>query len=181
MEDMPRFMQDGGERLTQMAARRLLFLGGILAVVLGPTFFLLRTPIPEIRLWGLPVVIVDVVLGAIVLVASGEIRKNPTTALLLALVSSIILLVLGGDAGFIGGLFGLVGALVGSMAFIEDVVKFLDGIVTEASSLFTGQRPQSPRAASPKKGKSKSGSKGSGKSAMKSDGKSVAEGDEESP
>ncbi|MCJ2519553.1 MAG: hypothetical protein LN412_01205 [Candidatus Thermoplasmatota archaeon] len=104
---------DGGQRLTEMPAKdMLLVLGSLLAIVLAPIFFILEVAIGGLGLSGLGAVIVDIVIGFLMLVSVGVMRRNRVNGILLALISAVLLIALGGAAGIIGGLFGLVGGLI---------------------------------------------------------------------
>ncbi len=154
MRDRMKLSADDGEKVTATAARQLILVGGILAIALSPTLLVIQTPLDQIQLRSLSAVVVDIVLGAILLLAVGKFRESQVTGILLALVSSIGLLALGGTAGRIGGLFGIVGALVGSVAIVEDVVGVLQGIIEDARSLLTaGKEAAKPPKAPPKRKK----------------------------
>ena len=107
-------------------ARRLIFIGGVLTLVLAPLLFLLRTAIGDIQLSALTGEVIDVVLALVLIIAARTARESLLTAILLSLVASIALLALGSEAGLIGGLFGIVGALVAAAPMIKDFVKFED-------------------------------------------------------
>jgi hypothetical protein len=104
---------NGGQRLPGVAAREmLLVVGSLLAVVLGPLFFVMELAIEGFGTKGLTAAVVNVVIGLLMLLSVGLIRRGVANGIPLAIISAIILIVLGGMAGFIGGLFGLVGALL---------------------------------------------------------------------
>ncbi len=97
----------------------LLVLGSLLAIFLGAIFLSVAVLGEEAArrqdalVAGLTnYAIVDVVLGFLLLVSLAVLRRSRTTGALMALVSAILLIVLGGTAGIVGGLFGLVGALI---------------------------------------------------------------------
>ncbi len=109
------------EQVTRTAAQ-LLLVGGLLAIILSPTLFLLQTPIERIELGSLTGVVISAVLGIVLIVAARQVHESPLTTILLSFVAAIALLALGGTAGLIGGLFGIVGALVGSAPLVRDLV-----------------------------------------------------------
>lgn len=99
--------------MTEMPAREmLLVLGSLLAIILGPIFFVLELAIKGLGLGEFTAVIVDVVIGFVMLLSVSVMRRKLMNGLLLALISAVILIALGGLAGAIGGFFGLVGALI---------------------------------------------------------------------
>lgn len=124
---------------TVRAAGQLLLVGGVLSILLSPAFLLLQ-PGPDAPLAPLTQVILDMVLGAILLLGTAKLRESVLTGVLLGLVAAIGLLSLGSLAGRIGGLFGLVGALVGIVALMEHVVRLLENLVEDARSLLRGER-----------------------------------------
>lgn len=98
----------------------LLVLGGFLAILLAAIFLGVAVLAEDANqradtfIRGLTnYAVVDVVLGFLLLVSLTIMsRSSRTTGALLALVSSIVLVVLGGTAGIVGGLFGVVGAMI---------------------------------------------------------------------
>ncbi len=123
-EPSARSIREEGQRLLQMPARELLLvLGSILAIVLGPLFFILEVAIGGFGLGGLTAVIIAVVLGFLMLVSVGVMRRTLLTGLLLALISSVLLIGLGGTGGLIGGLFGLVGSLLTLATHYQEFLK----------------------------------------------------------
>jgi hypothetical protein len=90
----------------------LIVVGSLLAIALGPLFFVLELAIEGLGARGLSAVIVDVVIGFLMLVSVPLIRRRAMNGIPLAIVSAIILMALGGVAGVIGGLFGLAGSLL---------------------------------------------------------------------
>lgn len=104
---------DGGRVPPVIAAREMLIVvGSLLAIALGPLFFVLELAIEGLGARGLSAVIVDVVIGFLMLVSVPLIRRRAMNGIPLAIVSAIILMALGGVAGVIGGLFGLAGSLL---------------------------------------------------------------------
>lgn len=104
----------------QQAARTLVLVGGLLALILTPALFLLQTPLDQIELSDLTGVAMNVVLGAVLLAAALQMTKSYLAASLLAFVASLALLVLGGTEGVIAGLFGLFGAAAGAVSVSWD-------------------------------------------------------------
>lgn len=102
------------------AHEMLLVLGSLLAVLLGSVFFVLSVLGETSAVDALPAALVDVVLGVLLLVALPVLRRRRINGALLALVSSILLIALGGLAGVIGGLFGLVGGLIALLPAYKD-------------------------------------------------------------
>lgn len=101
--------------LERPAREMLLGVGGLLAIVLGPVFFVLDVVL-GFAVRGLVAVIVNVIFGFLLLASAGLMRRNLVNGTVLAFIASILLLALGDVAGLIGGLFGLVGALLTLLA-----------------------------------------------------------------
>ncbi len=115
---------DGGGGLTELPAKEmLLVLGGFLALILAPILFVTNFALQGVGLSGLSVVVVDIVLGFLMLISVGVMRRQQMNGLLLATISAILLIALGGVAGIIGGLFGLVGGLIGLAGYLGFLSK----------------------------------------------------------
>lgn len=115
---------DEEPRLGDIPTRDLLVgLGGILALLLGPLVFLLGIPFGFFGFGAAVAALVSVVFGFLLVVSVNVMRRNLLNGLILAGLSSLILLGLGGIAGVVGGLFGLVGSLY---AFVRGYTNLLD-------------------------------------------------------
>jgi uncharacterized membrane protein YhhN len=93
----------------------LMFLGGLLAILLGAIFFVIEWSrgIPSTRLWStVLVLVVDVVLGAFLWITFLVAKRNVMNAGIMAVVVSIILMAFGQTPGIIGGVAGLLGGLL---------------------------------------------------------------------
>lgn len=120
----PVLMDDGGRALAEMPAKEmLLLLGGVLALTLGPTFFVLSLAMEGLGLPGVAAALVDVVLGFLLLLSVGVMRRSRPNGVLLGLISSVLLIAMGGVAGVIGGLFGLVGSIIAFVTSYEGLLR----------------------------------------------------------
>lgn len=99
----------------------LLGLGGVLAIVLAPIFFILEVAFGGLGVGEVTSVIVAVIFGFLLLVAVGVMRRNLLGGIILAFLASVLLF-LGGLGGVIGGVFGLLGSLV---AFLKNYKTLL--------------------------------------------------------
>lgn len=113
---------DGGTPLMERPTHEMLLgLGGLLAIFLGPLFFVLEIAFRGFGLGGVTAVVVNVVFGFLLLASVGVLRRSLLSGLVLAFVCSLVLF-LGGIAGAIGGLFGLVGS---GLIFLANYEKLL--------------------------------------------------------
>ncbi len=93
----------------------LLVLGGFLAVLLGSAFFAIQWSqgIPSSRLADqLLVLVVDVLMGVFLWIVYAVAKGDATSAGIMALSISFVLMIFGGTAGLIGGLVGLLAGIL---------------------------------------------------------------------
>jgi hypothetical protein len=110
-----------GKRMTELGAKQphelLLMLGGVLAILLSAAIYGIgwATPpgIPANRLADVVMtVIINVVLGASLVVAAAISRKNLMNGAIVAGVISVLVMIYGGQPGQIGGAVGILGAIL---------------------------------------------------------------------
>lgn len=105
------------------ASRTLALVGGFLAIVIAPALLVLETGADNLGLSDFTGVAVTLILALVLLVAAFLTKENPLTAVALAFIASLALLVLGGTAGILGGLFGLTAAVLGALPLAQSLVS----------------------------------------------------------